>query len=95
VLVMTAMIATVFASVALAQRPRESASPSPPVSGSVASDPNAAAPMGAAGSVAPGAATSPSAAADTNGALLGWAAGLALVVGGFVALRIVVHRDTS
>jgi hypothetical protein len=51
--------------------------------------------MGAAGSVAPSAATSPDAASDTNGSLLGWAAGLALVVGGFVALRIVVRRDTS
>ena len=51
--------------------------------------------MGAAGSVAPSAATSPGATADTNDTLLGWAAGLALVVFGFVALRLVAGRGTS
>jgi hypothetical protein len=95
VLVMTAMIATAFVSAALAQRPRESAPPSPSVGASAASDPNAAAPMGAADSVAPSAATSPGAVANTNGALLGWAPALALVVGGCVALGLVVRRGTS
>jgi disulfide bond formation protein DsbB len=95
VLVITAIIATAFVSAALAQRPREDAPPSPSVGASAASDPNAAASMGAAGSVAPSAATSPGATADTNGALLGWATALALVVGGFVALRLVVRRGPS
>ena len=95
VLVMTAIIATAFVSAASSQRSREGAAPSPSVGASAASDPNAAAPMGAAGSVAPSAATSTGATADANGALLGWATALALVAGGFVALRLVARRGAS
>jgi hypothetical protein len=100
-LAVAAVIAMVFASIALAQTPGGSASASASASPTAAAGSNAAVSISAAASVSPSATAtaSPTALAETGGSsvvpAVTWGATLALVVCGLAALRLVLRRGAS